>query len=195
MTGSLDAQTKLISVILLHIEVANNMPVEPLFAPSEIRAFGQALFLSPSDLPTETQHWIAVTVGASQNRLQISETNMMDHFAKRNISAVGFVWCDPDAWAFASLQYYDWFGKGEPQMWLADLCRMGIRPTDRSPVGELLKLFTDCLLAHGVHELWLMVDCDENADTLCRVYESYGFQQVRRSTKLNCIFMKRVLLV
>ena len=173
----------------------SKMPVYPLFAPSETRAFGQALFLSPSDLPTETQQWIAATVGASHNRLQITETDMLDGFAKEDVSAVGFVWCDPDAWAFASLQYYDWLQSGEPQMWLADLCRMGTKPTERSPVGELLKLFTDCLLAHDIKELWLMVDGDESQEILCRVYESYGFQRVRRSTKLNCIFMKRILQV
>ena len=170
----------------------SKMPVEPLFTPSETRAFGQALFLSPSDLPSETQQWIAATIGASHNRLQITESDMLDHFAKGNISAVGFIWCDTDAWAFASLQYYDWLQTGEPQMWLGDLCRMGAKPTERSPVGELLKLFANCLLAHGIEELWLMVECDENQETLCRVYEGYGFQRVRQSTKLNCIFMKRV---
>lgn len=173
------------------------MPVESLFAPSDTRAFGRALFLSPSDLPTETQQWIAATVGNSHNRLQITEADVLDHFAKGNISAMGFVWCDTDAWAFASLQYYDWLLSGEPQMWLADLCRMGAKPTERSPVGELLQMFADCLLAHDIHELWLMVDCDENQETLCRVYESYGFHRIleheSQSRKLNCIFMKKKL--
>ncbi len=170
------------------------MPVVPLFSPLDQRAFGRALFLSPSDLPSETQQWIASTIGSSENRLQITEGEMLDHFAKQNISAVGFIWCG-EAWAFASLQYYDWRQTGKPQMWLADLCRMGTKPTNRSPVDELLKMFRDCLLQHDIHELWLMVDCDANMETLCRVYEGYGFCKKYLNQELNCIFMMQKLKV
>lgn len=176
------------------------MPVVPLFAPTETVAFGRALYLSPSQLSPETQAYIARIIGTSDNRLGITEQTMLDNFADENISAVGFLWCGKStepAWAFGSLQYFDWLKTGTPQMWLTDLCRMGKKEICTSPVGELLAMFNSCLLEHGISDMWLMVDLEDpvSAIVLKRVYEAYGFQEIRTCSKLNSILMKRTLCV
>lgn len=176
------------------------MPVTPLFVPTETVAFGRALYLAPSELPSKTQAHIARIVGTSNNRLQISEQAMLEHFRDENTSAVGFVWCgssEKPGWAFGSLQYYDWLKIGEPQMWVTDLCRMGTKETHTSPIATLLDMFTATCLAHHVSELWLMVDMEDRtiADILCHVYESYGFQRTHECRKLKSILMRRSLRV
>ncbi len=172
------------------------MPVAPLFSPSDSRSFGNALFLSPSKLSSQTQEWIANTIGQSENRLNITRHTMLEGFANEDISAVGMVWRgDGSSWAFGCLQYYDWLDRGEPQMWLTDLCRIGARTCPTSPVADLLSLLKTPLLQHGIKELWLMVECGESEAILCRVYEAYGFQRVRVSRKLNSILMKQILCV
>lgn len=176
------------------------MPVAPLFSPSETVAHGRALYLVPSQLSSETQEHIANIIGTSNNRLNITKHTILDHFVEENISAVGFIWCGTPTeptWAFGSLQYFDWMNEGKPQMWLTDLCRMGTKPTHRSPVGELLAMFDTCLLEHNISDMWLMVDLEDpvGAAVLIRVYEAYGFHEVTISEKLNSIVMKRPVCI
>lgn len=168
------------------------MPVDSLFPTKEVRRQKFAYFLNPSELPQKTQKWIVQTIGSSTNGLNITKNDVLKDLEAQNISAYAFVWSSPTNWAFGCLQYYDWLDKGVPQLWITDVCRLGIKDSTKpSPIQNLVLLLQTITRIYSVQDVWLMVDDTESSHKLQTVYEGYGFVREGYYNPLKVFVMYR----
>jgi hypothetical protein len=129
------------------------------------------------------------------------------HLQRQITSAYGFVrergTMDE---ASGSLQIYDWFGIGSPQVWVNDLCRSngtsssGTRKKSHnkssvSPVKVLFFLFEQlAITAVNARTIYLNVETD-NETVLCPLYERYGFtRETKHTYNDDYIHMKKTVI-
>jgi hypothetical protein len=167
------------------------MPVEPLFNP-EIRRGTRGgaswiLYPEPHQLNPVSQ------TEAIQLFTTLDPSHVQELIQEQDYSAMACMEYKDDR-AVGILQYFNWcMDTEDPQLWITDLCRTGHKQSI-SPVWHLMNLFADVALEHGIHELWIMVECGPSLGILVRIYEGYGFEVTHRPTPLeDVIFLRKKL--
>lgn len=159
----------------------------------EGRKFNFEIFLTPLEENTPDFQYVVDHIRKRRRKgergacLGTTKPIITKHLQRQITSAYGFVrergTTDE---ASGSLQIYDWFATGSPQVWVNDLCRSngtsssGTRKKSHSksqvsPVKALFFLFEQlAITAVQAKLLYLNVEL-EHETVLCPLYERYGF--------------------
>jgi hypothetical protein len=129
--------------------------------------------------------------------LGITEDTIIDHINIQNYCALISVENNnKNDSATAALQYYDWYGNRDKQLWIANLCRVnGINSRGSiSPVRVLFDIINNFSNQYNITENYLMVEKDKpGTEKLLEIYGKYGFKITDQCSLEHMISMKKSL--